>query len=413
MTSPRTSDASGGGLSAAAAAAAAGSTQQQQQQQPHWTEVALAQAGLLLLFDCDFDRAFAAFDRCAPGAFQPAQLLELFPQHTARWAGALPRRAYWGLHGHGPLPSLQQLVEDWVELREATQPRGSSGQQHQHQHPRQHQTEAELAHRQQLVDQLVTAGTAAAAGYLHRARSRPGVALPAAVDTLLLHLLADVGDAAALEALVTRPNAVDRSNALAALKAAGRWHAAALLTSCGGDPEAALVIWQGLSRGALVESPAASGAVAAAGGGADAAVSVAVATAADELSDSGIVSAELVLRFLPWLLEVSTAGGRQVLGARGDLPSDQVLALMQGVCGLVVFGWSSVTASFVLFFLEPASAQQTFNSPSLPFAITPRPHRRPALAVPAACCAHARHTRPCTAYGPGLDAGDSGYGSPG
>jgi hypothetical protein len=211
--------------------------QQQQQQQPGWTDTALAQAGLLLLLDCDFDRAFAALDRCHPAAFQPAQLLDLFPHHGQRWLGAAPRRAYWGLHGHGGLPNLHQLVEDWVELQLATAPRhgaggssGGGGQQGQAGGP--------------SVDELVAAGTAAAAAYLGRARGRAGALLPEAVDTLLLHLLADSEDAAALEALVTRPNAVEPSEAAAALKGAGRWHALALMRACGGAVEEALGIWQ-------------------------------------------------------------------------------------------------------------------------------------------------------------------------
>jgi hypothetical protein len=193
-----------------------------------WTDVALAQAGLLLLLDCDFDRAFAALDRATPSAFQPAQLFPLFPEHAGRWAAAAPRRAYWGLHGHRGLPPLRAVVDDWLELRAATGPRSGSG----------------SGSDGGGGDALVAWGTAAAAAYLERARERPGVALPGAVDTLLVKLLADAGDGAALEALVARPHAAEAAEAGAALRAAGRWHAAALLAAALGHKEEALDVWQ-------------------------------------------------------------------------------------------------------------------------------------------------------------------------
>jgi hypothetical protein len=190
-----------------------------------WTDVALAQAGLLLLLDCDFDRAFAALDRCTPSAFQPAQLFDLFPEHTARWAGAAPRRSYWGLHGHRGLPTLRRLVEDWAELRAATAPAGAP-------------LDSEGA------DALVAWGTAAAAAFLEGVRLRPGVALAGGVDTLLMRLLADAGDGTALEALVAQPHAAEASEAANALRGAGRWHAAALLAVALGQCEEALGIWK-------------------------------------------------------------------------------------------------------------------------------------------------------------------------
>lgn len=87
-------------------------------------------------------------------------------------------------------------------------------------------------------------GKAAAAAYLGRARAREGVVMGAAVDTLLLRLLADVGDAAALEALVTRRHLAEPGDAAAALRGAGRWHALALMMSCGGRGEEALRVWK-------------------------------------------------------------------------------------------------------------------------------------------------------------------------
>lgn len=204
---------------------------------PPWTDAALAQAGLLLLLDCDFERAFGVLERCPPAAFQPAQLLELFPAHARRWAGGggggggpLPRRSYWGLHGAGPLPPLGRIVEDWLELQAATAP--------------QHAQHAQQAAAPAVVGEMVAAGTAAVAAYLLRARARPGVALLAAVDTLVLQLLAEVNDGGALEAFVVQENAADGAEAAAALEGAGRWHALALLRAARGEGEAALRIWQ-------------------------------------------------------------------------------------------------------------------------------------------------------------------------
>lgn len=207
-----------------------------------WTETALAQAALLLLLDCDFGRAFAALDRCGPATFQPAQLLPLFPHLCdAAWLQQAPKRSYWGLHGHRGLQSLEQIVSDHVELRDATAPRP---QQHDLQ---QRQRQGDMAPTAPPTEaELCSSGMAAVAAYLQRARLRlgDGVVMAAAVDLLLLRLLAELGDAAALEALVARPQRADFEAAAEALRVAGRWHALALLQSCAGRHTDALETWR-------------------------------------------------------------------------------------------------------------------------------------------------------------------------
>ena len=50
--------------------------------------------------------AAETLEACPLEAWQPAQLLQLFPEAMARWLHeAPPPRAYWGLHGPGPLQS--------------------------------------------------------------------------------------------------------------------------------------------------------------------------------------------------------------------------------------------------------------------------------------------------------------------
>lgn len=181
-----------------------------------------------------------------------------------RWLSQVPSRSYWGLHGHH-LPDLQQLINDMLELKAATAPR----QQHhtQQQYPQQQQQQsglitssvhsspsslsssslaipaatADAAESDKLTQQAETA----VAGYLSKVRCRPGVILLDGIDTLLLQLLSDVGDAAAVEALVSSSsNTAIVSTAAAALRAAERWHGLALLKMNARQPEEALMIWK-------------------------------------------------------------------------------------------------------------------------------------------------------------------------
>ena len=315
---------------------------------PPWVEAALAQAGLLLLLDCDFDAAFACLARCPPPAFQPAQLLDLFPEHGQRLVATagdgVPRRAYWGLHGHGPLPPLPRLVGDWLELQAATWPGGQRGRAGAGGAAGASLGAADAAAAGAMERDLVAAGTAAAAAYLSRARLAPGVALRGAVDGLLVRLLAAAGDAAALEALAADGcGAADADDAAAALEGAGRWHALALLRAAQGRCEEALRTWRALSCGELAESAAKNGAVAAAAAAAAtarayatapderraaAAKAVAVDAAAREMADAARVPAAAALAALPWLLGASPRGAEAVLAARADLPPAAVLALL-------------------------------------------------------------------------------------
>jgi hypothetical protein len=64
------------------------------------------------------------------------------------------------------------------------------------------------------------------------------------IDTLLLQLLCDVGDAAGVEALLCGVHAAVPGAAAAALRGAGRWHGLALLQMNGGHPRDALMTWQ-------------------------------------------------------------------------------------------------------------------------------------------------------------------------
>ena len=71
-----------------------------------WAGLALAQAGLLLLNSMRITEAIDALENCPLTAWQPAQLLPMFPESMVRWLGeAPPPKAYWGLHGPGPLQS--------------------------------------------------------------------------------------------------------------------------------------------------------------------------------------------------------------------------------------------------------------------------------------------------------------------
>lgn len=183
---------------------------------------------------------------------------------SCRWLSKVPSRSYWGLHGH-QLPDVQQLVSDMLELKAATAPR------HQHQHQQQQQQQGGLSMGNTggspgslsrstsataaaavvadtaatEVHRLVILAKTAVAGYLSKARSKAGVLLLDGIDSLLLQLLCDVGDAAAVEALVSSSsNAAVVSAAAAALRAAGRWHGLALLLMNAGQPQEALQIWK-------------------------------------------------------------------------------------------------------------------------------------------------------------------------
>ena len=85
-----------------------------------WAGPALAQAGLLLLHDMRAAEAVEALAACPLEAWQPAQLLPLFPEVAVRWLPeAPPAQPYWGLHGPGPLQSerIERMISARHELR--------------------------------------------------------------------------------------------------------------------------------------------------------------------------------------------------------------------------------------------------------------------------------------------------------
>lgn len=149
-----------------------------------------------------------------------------------RWLPRLPQRSYWGLHGQR-LPDLNMLIHDACELRLATTPR----QPHQQQPLPTGLNPAELQGLAQQAKTLI-------ATYLTRIRQRPGLVHADGIDTLLLQLLCDVGDAAAVEALLSGQHAASAAAVEPALRSAGRWHSLALLQLHAGEYEAALNTWK-------------------------------------------------------------------------------------------------------------------------------------------------------------------------
>lgn len=149
-----------------------------------------------------------------------------------RWLPKVPQRSYWGLHGQ-QLPDLSTLIHNAWELRLATTTR----QQHQRQPLPTALNPAELHGLAQQAKTLL-------ATYLTKARQRPGLVHADGVDTLLLQLLCDVGDAAAVEALLLGQHAAAAAAVEPALRAAGRWHGLALLQLHAGEYQAALDTWK-------------------------------------------------------------------------------------------------------------------------------------------------------------------------
>lgn len=146
----------------------------------------------------------------------------------------MPQRTYWGLHGQR-LPDLSTLLHDAWELRLATTPRGPHQQQHQRL-----PTALNPAELQGLAQQAKTL----IATYLTCVRQRPGLVHADGIDTLLLQLLCDVGDAAAVEALLLGQHAASAVAVEPALRAAGRWHGLALLQLHAEEYQSALDTWR-------------------------------------------------------------------------------------------------------------------------------------------------------------------------
>lgn len=150
---------------------------------------------------------------------------------ACRWLPKVPFRSYWGLHGQR-LPEINSLIHDTWELRLATAPR-----QQQQQPLPTALTPAELQGLAQQAKTLV-------ATCLTHVRQRQGLLHADGVDTLLLQLLCEVGDAAAVEALLSGQHAASAAVVEPALRQAGRWHGLALLQLHAGEHQAALDTWK-------------------------------------------------------------------------------------------------------------------------------------------------------------------------
>lgn len=87
---PSASDAPAAAAAAAAVAAAAAAAASRGG--PSWQQVALAQAGLLMLLDADFESGLSVLQELPLEVWQPCQLFSLFPALMARWAD----RGLWG-----------------------------------------------------------------------------------------------------------------------------------------------------------------------------------------------------------------------------------------------------------------------------------------------------------------------------
>ncbi|KAK9806735.1 hypothetical protein WJX72_000925 [[Myrmecia] bisecta] len=255
-----------------------------------WAETAFAEAAFLLLEELRFQEAMDTLQRCSTSLFQPLELFPLFASYTAPWEPLLPSKQYWGLHS--PLPSLDALVAQ----RRRVGP----------------DADQELA-LQRVAKRCI-------AEYLLKVRTREGIDAPAGVDTLIVHLLADLGASGELEAFAGQPNAVAVEHVARSLTASGRHHALALLHAGAGRAAAALQIWKALEEGQLQES--------AGGLSRNAAQRAAVEHSARLLTDAHAVDVKVALAYLPWLLHASAEHSLHVLQAR-DLPVGQVLALLR------------------------------------------------------------------------------------
>jgi hypothetical protein len=69
------------------------------------TETVRVEAGYLMLFDLEFERAMDFFLRCP--SFQPAELFPFFPEHARRWLRLAQPKRYWGLHAP---PQVRELA---------------------------------------------------------------------------------------------------------------------------------------------------------------------------------------------------------------------------------------------------------------------------------------------------------------
>ena len=187
-----------------------------------WVEEAYAQAGLMLLEKCDFDRALGVLERCRPAVFQPSHLFPLFPTYTAPWItdNDSGYREYWKLHRNvGKLPSLDDLLEEEEKKKSGGDVSG-------------------------IIKKEKAAVLETIAQYLFRVRIRTGIECVEGIDTLLFCLFAELEAEEQATAFAAVPNCANIEVLQDWLKDKGWWHALATLLAVQGSSEEALHVWK-------------------------------------------------------------------------------------------------------------------------------------------------------------------------
>jgi len=191
-----------------------------------WVEEAYAQAGLMLLEQCDFDRALGVLERCRPAVFQPSHLFPLFPTYTAPWItdNDSGYRQYWKLHRNvGKLPSLDDLLEEEGEKKKKKKSGGDVG---------------------GIIKKERAAILEIIAQYLFRVRIRTGIDCVEGIDTLLFCLFAELEAEEQATAFAALPNCANIEILQDSLEYKGWWHALATLLAVQGSSEEALQVWK-------------------------------------------------------------------------------------------------------------------------------------------------------------------------
>jgi len=164
-------------------------------------------------------------------------------------------------------------------------------------------------------------------GFL-QARQLPGTITLDGVDSLLLHLLLDLGATTQVNAFASIPNAVHVEAVAQRLEAAGLRHALATLWASKGEAGPALTIWRELAEtaGDSIDSGDRAGSASASGPSHQ--QREVIEGAAALLKDSALCPSHLVLTHLPWLLVQGPASAHAVLVAREDLKPDDILPFL-------------------------------------------------------------------------------------
>ncbi|KAK3259051.1 hypothetical protein CYMTET_31934 [Cymbomonas tetramitiformis] len=270
----------------------------------------LAEAGFILMFQLEFERAVNFLLKC--NTLDPGELFLFYPQFTAPWLTLAPPKYYWGLHS--PPEEMSRVIAQSPKLRGArtVRPRptgaarGAAGAAGVSGTIDQAQMDAILPHARSAIARFM----ATIRGRLTTGNQSPHLTAQApGVDTLLAHLYLEGGQVADLEALMTFSNSCDLDKVGAALKEAGRYHALALLLERRGREHEAVRIWQSLALGELKETTASSGATAVVGEGR--AFVVGLQEAARVLASSA--DEAFVLSNVNWILEISSESALDVL----------------------------------------------------------------------------------------------------